>query len=169
MPSRLKLPTEINPVLMLLSVIFVGVGLVLTYFMGMVTSLDCSRQLALAPCNLHTTWMGLLDLRDRPLSHVYSAHVEEDCSDDCTYRVAIDTDQGSLPLDSAYTSDYADRVGKVDAINTYLADPTQLTFSVQDGGGLWLLFPLVFVALGLWMGLAPILGQFLANRSGDVS
>ena len=136
MLKRLNLPTEFNPVTILLSVIFVGVGLLLTYFLGRVTSLECSRQLALAPCNLHTTWMGLVDLSDRPLGKVFSAHVEESCdSDGCTYRVAIETDQGRLPLDSAYVSDLADRTTKVDAINAYLVDPAQSTLSVQDGGG----------------------------------
>jgi hypothetical protein len=169
MLSRLNLPTEFNPVTVLLSVIFVGVGLLFTYFLGRVTTLECSHQLALAPCNLHTTWMGLVDLSDRPLSRVYSAHVEENCSDGCTYRVSIVTDQGNIPLDSAYISDYADRVSKVDTINAYLADPEAPPLNVQDGGGLWMVFPLIFVATGLWMGLAPILGQFLANRSRGMS
>lgn len=165
MLSRLKLPTEINPVTMLLSIIFVGAGLFFTYLLGRVTTLECTRQLALPQCNLRVTWMGLVDLSDRPLRQLRSAHVEESCDQDgCTYRVALETDQGRLPLDSAYISDLADRTTKVDAINTFVGSPDQPTLSVQDGGGLWIFFPLIFVVIGLVMGLAPVLGQFLANR-----
>ena len=164
MLSHLKLPTEINPVNVILSMIFVGVGLLFTFLLGKVYTLECSRQLALAQCNLHTSWLGLVDLSDRPLRRIYSARVEQSCDEDCTYRVSIETDQGSVPLDSAYTSDQSGKILKVDAINTYLADSTQPTLEVQDGGGFWLVFPLIFVAIGLWLGLAPILGQYLANR-----
>jgi len=164
MLSRLNLPTEFNFVTILLSFIFLGIGLLMAYLLGRVTTLECSRQLALPQCNLHTTWMGLVDLSDRPLRQLYVAQVEESCDDEgCTYRVAIETDQGRLPLDSAYVSDYADRVEKVDAINAFIANPEQRDLSVQDGGGWWMFFPLVFIILGVSIGLAPVLGQFLAN------
>jgi hypothetical protein len=162
--ARLHLPTEYNPPHMLLALVFVGVGLLLTYLLGRVTTLTCQRPPDPPACIMTTTWMGLTQLQVRALPQLITAEIEEDCSDDCLYRVSLHTNQGSFPLDAAYISDYHDRVVKVDAINTYLADPEQGTLAVQDGGGLWLLLALAFVAAGVWMGIAPLLGQWIASQ-----
>lgn len=142
-----------------LSIIFVGLGLLFSYLLGIVTTLECSRLESAQTCNLERSWMGLVKLTDRPLRQVHSAWVEESCDDDgCTYRVVLETDQGQLPLGTAYSSGSASKQDKADQVNAFVENASITQVKVQDGGGLWMLFPLIFIAVGLVMVARPLIG-----------
>ncbi len=143
---------------LLLSVIFVGVGLLFSYLLGVVTTLECTRAGTAQSCHLQNSWLGLVTLNDRQLEAVHEAWVEESCDDDgCTYRVALQTSQGQLPLGSAYSSGEASKQEKARLVNAYVKDPSIASLKVQEGGGFWMVIPLIFVVVGVWLVAKPIL------------
>ena len=142
-----------------LSIVFVGVGLLLSYLLGIVTTLECSRLEGGQACNLRNSWMGLVTLTDRPLRQMHSAWVEESCDDDgCTYRVALETDQGKLPLGSAYSSGSVSKQELADRVNAFVKDASISQVKIQAGGGLWIIIPLIFIAIGVGLIARPLFG-----------
>jgi hypothetical protein len=142
-----------------LSIVFVGMGLLFSYIVGIVTTLECARPESGQTCNLERSWMGLVKLTDRPLRQVHSAWVEENCDDDgCTYRVMLETDQGQLPLGTAYSSGSRSKEDKADLVNAFVKDSSISRVKVQDGGGLWLFIPLLFIIIGVGLVARPLFG-----------
>ena len=151
--DHFELPT------LILSIVFVGIGLFLSYLLGIVTTLECSRLGSSQTCHLQNDWMGMVTLNDRVVGKVHAASVEESCDDDgCTYRVAFETDQGRLPLGDAYSSGSASKQASADRVNTFIKDSSIPGVKVQDGGGLWLFIPLIFIAVGVGIIARPLIG-----------
>jgi hypothetical protein len=142
-----------------LSIVFVGLGLLFSYIMGIVTTLECSRPESGQVCNLERSWMGLVKLTDRPLRQVQSAWVEENCDDDgCTYRVVLETDQGQLPLGTAYSSGSSSKQEQADQVNAFVKNSSISQVNVQAGGGLWMVIPLIFLVIGVGIVARPLVG-----------
>ena len=103
--------------------------------------------------------MGLVKLTDRPLRQVHSAWVDESCDDDgCTYRVVLETDQGQLPMGTAYSSGSTSKQEQADQVNAFVKDDSIRQVKIQAGGGLWLFIPLIFIALGVGLIARPLIG-----------
>jgi hypothetical protein len=157
MKASLNLPEEFEPVTLGISVIFVAVGLLITYLMGIVTTLECTRSASTQSCHMQNTWMGLVTLSTRGVAGLDSAYVQESCdSDGCTYRVAFETSSGELPLGAAYSSGQSGKREKADLVNAFIKDPAIPSVKVADGGGFWMFFPLIFVAVGVGLVIRPV-------------
>lgn len=157
-------PGQIEPPLLILAVVFVGAGLLFTYLFGQQTTLTCTRLNTLEQCTLQTSWMNLVPLHHRSIEGIRSASVEESCDEDgCTYRVLIRTERDEIPLGQAFSSGMAPKQRKADQINAF-ASQQKNELKVSEGGGWWVLFPLIFVIIGigiiyrpLWATLRPML------------
>ncbi len=157
MTTRTSLLEIIEFPTLLLSVVFVGMGLLFTYLLGRQTTLECAWRDARQDCILRTTWLGWVNLNQRGIQEVRSATVEENCDDEgCTYRVSIRTNDDVLPLGSAYSSGYTGKQNAADQINRFAAGELP-TLNVSNSAGLWIFFPLIFVAVGIGLVYKPIL------------
>jgi hypothetical protein len=146
-----------------LGFLFIGVGLATMYFIGRVNTLTCSRDITNnQTCALITTWMGLTELSVRPLPQLTSAYVQDNCDEDgCTYRVMLSTRFGDLPLTSIYSSGKVDKQQKAEQVRLFLQDNSQAELKISEGGGLFILFPLIFIGMGLFLCTAALANLFL--------
>jgi hypothetical protein len=145
-----------------LGFLFFGTGLVLFYLLGQVATLNCTREAdQQVGCILTTKWMNISRLEEVKFYPLLAADTEESCDEDgCTYRVALKTRSGSLPMTEGYSSGYDDKKQQVDQINRFLADSSQQTFQLVSGADLWIIFPLVFMGVGVWQVARTMLQAF---------
>jgi hypothetical protein len=142
----------------ILALVFVAVGLLLTFFMGKVSTLSCNRVDEADRCVLRVNWMGLAPLKETQIEGLLGAQVDESCdSDGCTYGVLLVTPREPLPFGSGYSSGKADKTELADKINAFAKDRQIRTLTVRTGEGLWLIIPLIFIAVGVWMVSKPLL------------
>jgi hypothetical protein len=140
----------------ILAVVFVGVGLLLTFWLGQISTLSCIRFEDADRCVLRVNWMGLSPLRETRIEDLLGAKVEESCDSDCTYRVVLVTGRQTLPLEAAYSSGKTDKQIMADKINAFAKDRQISTLEVSVGGGLWLSISLIFIAVGVGMAMKPL-------------
>lgn len=153
---------QVDPAHLILAVVFVGMGLFFTYLLGQRATLVCTRTGTMEQCTLHTSWMSLVGLNHRPIEGIRSASVEENCDDDgCTYRVVMHTEQGEIPLGQAFSSGKASKQQKAEQINAF-ANQQRHELNISEGGGGWILIPLVFMILGVWQIYRPLWGTLQA-------
>lgn len=145
----------------LMAAVFFGMGLLLSYFFGKVGVLSCVRLEDRPDCVLETSWMGLVPLKQTSLASLDGANVEENCdSDGCTYRVVIQTATGAIPLEDTYSSGQQPKQNNADQVNAFVQDTSLKNLRVSQGGGFWIIIPLIFVAVGVFLALKPILAAF---------
>lgn len=154
--DRFSILRSIDPGVLIvpfLGFLLFSAGLITLYLVGRVSTLSCARNEPGEPqCALITTWMGMTQLSDKPLATLSSAFVDESCDEDgCTYRVMLRTAREDLPLISSYSSGRTDKQMKVDQVLSFLADSSQKSLQITDGGGLFVLIPVAFAGVGLWM------------------
>lgn len=144
-----------------LALIFVGVGLLISFLLGQVSTLTCNRVEDADRCVLRVNWMGLSPLRETRIEGLQGAQVEESCDEDgCTYRVVLVTTRQTLPFETAYTSDKTDKEATAAQIDAFVKDRQISTLEVSTGGGLWLIIPVIFIALGIYMAIKPLKHAF---------
>jgi len=147
---------QLTPPHLILSVIFVGAGLFFLYLLGQQITLICTRTGAMEQCTLHTSWMNLVQLNNRTIEGIRSAWVEDQCDEDgCAYRVVMRTDQGEIPLGQAFSSGKASKQRKAEQINAFASQQSH-ALKVSEGGGGWILIPLVFVIIGIGLIYHPL-------------
>lgn len=145
-----------------LGILFVGVGLLFTFIIGQVATLACNRMEDADRCVLRVNWMGLSPLKEIPIEGLNGARVEESCDDegDCTYRVLLITSRQALPLQSAYSSGRVEKEEIAAQINAFALDKTIPNLSVSQGGGFWVILPLGFIAVGIFLTINPLKHAF---------
>jgi hypothetical protein len=138
-----------------LSVVFVGVGLLVLFFLGQNDTLRCTRTGGTqVHCTLTTTWMNISRLKEVTFSSLISANTEENCDEDgCTYRVMLVTSSGGLPLTNVYSSGYESKQKMVDQINSYLRTSDQRSLEIESSSGLWIVLPVFFILVGIGLGV----------------
>lgn len=147
---------QLTPPELILSVLFVGAGLFFLYLLGQQTTLICTRTGAMEQCTLQTSWMNLVQLNHHAIEDIRSAWVENQCDDDgCTYRVVIRTDRGEIPLGQAFSSGMASKEHNAEQINAF-ASQQRNELKVSEGGGGWILIPIVFTILGIRLIYRPL-------------
>jgi hypothetical protein len=140
-----------------LALAFFGVGLLLTFLLGQISTLSCDRVEDADRCILSVKWLGLASLKETRIEGLLGAQVEESCdSDGCTYRVVLVTARQTLPLEVAYSSGKAEKTEITDQVNAFTKDRTLRTLKVKAGGGLWLIIPCIFLAVGIYMAMKPL-------------
>ncbi|BAJ64561.1 MULTISPECIES: hypothetical protein [Anaerolinea] len=142
----------------ILAFVFVAAGLGTAYLLGQVHTLTCERTAERQNCRIDVSWMGILPLRHQTLPRLEGAWVDESCDEDgCTYRVVLQTVSADFPLGVGYSSGKASKEEIVQKIQAFVKNPAQPVLEVKTGGGLWILFPLVFLLTGFWLGISPFL------------
>jgi hypothetical protein len=146
----------------LLAVIFVGVGLLLTFLLGQVSTLTCNRVADADRCVLRVNWMGLARLGETTIEGLQGARVDESCDEDgCTYRVVVVTALDSIPLEKGYSSGKTAKDESAEKINAFVRDRQIRDLEVSAGGGLWLVIPVIFLGMGVWMAGKPLKNALL--------
>lgn len=154
--KRFSEPAAFDFSQVILSFVFVGLGLLFMYLVGRKTILQCDRIGSNQNCIIKISWMDLVRMNTRTIGEVRSAAVEENCDDEgCTYRVRIGTDQGPLYLGEVYSSGESEKRTNAELINAF-AQGRSNTLEVSNGGGIWVFFPLIFVVVGVWIVLPPL-------------
>jgi hypothetical protein len=156
--------TMINPrdpdylIMTFLAVLFVGIGLLTAFLLGKVSTFSCARADDADRCVLRQNWMGIAPLKETRIEDLQGAQVETSCDDDgCTYRVLILTARQNFPLIAAYSSGQQSKERMVDQINAFVKDRSIPSLEVRDGGGFWMIFPLIFLVVGLGMAVKPLI------------
>lgn len=133
-----------------MAILLTSMGAFFTYLLGKEHTLTCTHRDGATPCAIHITWMGLVDLSVQPLDGLRSASVEENCDEDCTYRVLLETRGGMIPFPAVYSSGSVDKTKTAEQINQFMANAEQPTLQVKTGGGFFVLIPAAFMAVGLF-------------------
>jgi hypothetical protein len=151
----------------ILALAFFGAGLFLTFLLGQISTLSCSRVEDADRCVLSVKWMGLASLKEIRIEGLTGAQVEESCDNDgCTYRVVLVTARQTLPLAAAYSSGKAGKSEIADQVNAFTRDRSIRTLNVKTGGGFWLIFPCIFLAVGIGMASKPLANAFRSIFGG---
>jgi hypothetical protein len=159
--------------------IFAGVGFgVIALFgstgllfisLAQIKTLDCQRQtFDQGQCQVKTL-QGPLEWERNPqtftLRQFQGAKLESQYSRSNAgriYRVALKTENETIPLTQSFDSGVAEKNALIDQINGFLADPNQKVLSIQQGDrgfsylmggafiGMSLLVGIPFIGVGLW-------------------
>ena len=139
-------------VLLVLGVIFGGIGGAMLYFLGHNIQLDAVR--GQPECSIvMVDVLGKSEVVETfPLENLQGAHLEESetSKGGRTYRIAIDTTDGSIPLAEYFSSGRRSYLKKVKAINDFVSQ-NQPELHVVQSGILIRLFGLVFLGVGLFL------------------
>jgi hypothetical protein len=131
------------------------------FFLGHGTDITCERvDPEAVDCELAPHVLGLVYLGTESVEYVYAASVEEDCEDNCVYRVVLDAVGGSEPVSPYLTPGYAQYQETAHRINAMIADPGQQTVSIADPPGVfqWAVFAAA-VLIGVLVPWASALFQ----------
>ncbi len=142
------------------AILMAGGSLLAMYFFGSTVNLNCERDSTGAVnCTRDQNWLGLLEGSTKPVPGLQRAVIQENYDDDgSTYRVALRSEQGDIPLSAAYTSGYEDKADLASQINTFLSDPAQTTLEVSTGIPIaGVLFSVSLLFVGPVMALVIIL------------
>lgn len=144
---------------LILGVFFVLGGLGAFYLFGQVHTLTCERTQGRQNCHMDISWMGVLPLQSANIPPLQSAWVRESSCDTegCVYQVILRTTGGDIPFWIGPSSGTQSKEEMAQKIEAFLKDSSQPTLEVKTGGGLWILLPLVFLVVGLWLSVYPLL------------
>jgi hypothetical protein len=146
--------------LVFVAVLMAGGSLLAMYFFGSTINLHCERDgMGTINCTQDQNWLGLVEGAQKPIAGLQRAVIQENYDDDgSTYRVALRTAQGVVPLSGAYTSGYEDKAELASRINAFLNDPAETTLDVSTGVPIaGVLFSVSLVFVGPVMALVIIL------------
>jgi hypothetical protein len=155
--SRLVLAGRNSGILLiLLGIIFGGIGIVTMYAFGQTVALSCSRDWQPDPCRIERTWLSI-PVKTTSLHSLLESYLDESSdSDGTSYRVMLVTQEGNVPLTSSYSSNYSQQLNIVREINAFLGNREQRTLEVESSGTFSLVFGLVFVFVGVGVLYAGI-------------
>jgi hypothetical protein len=138
--------------------VFVLMGTVFLYFLGIQTQLECRRSDGLN-CTLRTTWMYLFEINQTNVANLQKSWVDSRCDQDgCTYWVVLTTANGDMRFDDSASSDRDPKTLIAKQINTGLQDASQTSFTASSQDGWWIILPLVFIIIGLAIAIGlPLL------------
>jgi hypothetical protein len=138
-------------------IVFTAVGIFITYLVGLVSTLECSKATGgKATCTLTTSFMNLHTVKQQSIQELKSAYMDESCDDSCTYRVILVTGYGDQPLTSSLDSDHSGKQRMIDQVNKFTSNPDSDSLKISDGGGFFILIPLIFLAVGVGCGISLV-------------
>ncbi len=152
--------------------IFVVVGLAVFWFLGAQTTLTCERpEPRTGACTLVSANALGLNARSQTvrLNEIQRAElqVSEDSDGDDTYRVALRTETGAVPLTGYYSSGSNDKRQIVDRINAFLDDGGARTLTVTQDDRLFAsLFGGIFACVGGLVMVGGLLAPLGLLRRG---
>jgi hypothetical protein len=153
------------------SLVFTVVGLLIFYLTCQVSTLTCRKADGKPVCQYTVSLLEQYTIKDLAIQDLKSASVEESCSDDCTYRVVLTTGYGTQAFTDSSDSDRSGKEQKANQINTYLNSDDTSTLVVKDGGGFWIIFPLIFIFAGVWMGVrlvVDVIRSLISQRQSEL-
>lgn len=146
---------------------FFLVGLAVSLFLGKLTQLKCNRlEPTQVACQLVSS--GILNTRttEIPVGALQGAEIEtsRDSDGDATYRVALITRQGRLPLTDSYSAGLGtNHQQNVNQINAFLSRADQENLVIQqDDRWLAFIFGGIFMLVGGGVTAGGLLAQFLS-------
>lgn len=136
--------------------LFISVGGVFLAFFLQRTEFECQRRdPVVVHCDLRVSLIGLVTLGERSITDLQAARLADHCTDDCTYRVELETNSGVIALTEYFATGPGPQNEMVQAINDFLAAPQQqsLTLRVESARGagwfLWFLGAFILAGMGL--------------------
>lgn len=152
-----KLTFQIYPwIFWLVGGLFIATGFVPSLFIGDQT-LECDR--ATQRCQIERSTLWQTTSEQFSLNHLEAAEVDvsRDSDGDRTYRVLLQTYEGSIPLTTYFSSGRSMHSNQVQTINAFLQDANQPSLLIrQNDSWIGLLFSGVFTLLGgvmvVWAG-----------------
>jgi len=131
------------------ALIMIGGSLLVMYLFGATVTLHCERDAMGINCTRDQNWLGLLEGSTKPVPGLQRAVIQENYDDgESTYRVALQTAQGVVPLTAAYSSGYDDKAELASQVNAFINDPELKMLDVSTGvpiAGVLLSVSLLFV------------------------
>ncbi len=155
--------------MLIFGLIFAAIGLGVFWLAGRYTTLECTRLEAReVRCEIKQTVLGLPVRRVEALNPREAiVEVSED-SDGDTYRVALVTARGTVPLTEFYSSDVP-TAKLTQQINEFLSDTTVRSLSLSQQISPWLyLFPFCFTSFGMMMILSIRFESYTFDRDHEV-
>ena len=150
---------------LLLAVILTVIGLLMFFMAGRATTLNCSRKDADTKCLLTSNILNRYFQKEMSIPNLQSAYVEEDCSDDCSYRVILVTSSGEQPLTNTSDSDQTDKQHITDQINTFLSQSNIKDLTLVSEAGAWPYAGIALTIIGLLIALWTGVRVFLSTLS----
>ncbi len=152
-PTVLKLQDQ--PVgLWIFGSLFVIAGLFVMTVFGRASTLTCRRvEPTQGKCELAESGLLGSQSQEIPLTGLQGAKVETSSSSDGdTYRVALLTRDGNIPLTSIYSSGYEAKQASASRVDAFVSNPGEALLTVRDDSR-WFAYPFggIFVAAGLFV------------------
>lgn len=151
--------------MVIFALIFVLGGLLAFWLFGRSIAVTCTRlELREVRCDITETSFGLTVRRATALNPQQAIIEVNEDSDGDTYRVALVTAQGVVPLTDVWSSDGAFSQTETQ-LNQFLQDSAAKTVSVAQAPSPWIyLFPFCFCGVGLFMLLASSFDTYTFDR-----
>jgi hypothetical protein len=154
--------------MLIFGLIFALAGLAAFWFFGRSAEVACTRlEVREVRCEIKETLLGMVIRRNTALNPQKAiVEVDED-SDGDTYRVALVTAQGVVPLTQHYSSDGAFTRTETE-LNKFLSNPAAKTVSLSQPPSPWIyLFPICFTGFGVLMILGLTFEIYIFDRDRD--
>ncbi|MDF1515785.1 MAG: hypothetical protein P1S60_18405 [Anaerolineae bacterium] len=147
--DELGLCPRIWRVLLLIGLTFIVTAGTIYLLFGQVATLECERQIEARPSCIVSRSLAGFTYKEQAISGLIDAWVDAstDSDDDPIYRVVLETDQGSIPLTTFYSSGRQMKIQAATSIDSYLVNREQKVYSLQYGGNS-LLMPIIFGIIG---------------------
>jgi len=156
----------------LFGLIFIAAGVLVAVFFGAHVILTCEWiEPRSGRCELVTENLLGANRRTIRAEDIRTATVEvsEDSDGDDTYRVALETTQGVIPLTDFYSSGFSDKQRITEQINAFLADGDAPTLIVDQDERLFAYtFGACFSVIGLIVWLTAFTAPFQRLLRGSV-
>lgn len=134
-----------------LGLLFFLVGLAVMLFLGQMVTLTCVRsQPPPGYCTLRSANMVSARETIIPITDLRGASLDISYGDDGeTYRVLLQTSDGSLPMTGYYSSGFKAKQRAVDQVNSFLMYDTMQTLYVKSDDRIWIaIFSGIFAGCG---------------------
>jgi hypothetical protein len=148
--------------ILIMGLVFFGVGLVTLFAFGTTASIICERPAAnTMRCRLQASLFGL-PLKDEPLEALQGARVHSYVDDDGDrmYKVVLQTGGGEMPMSNSASSSRGTHQRTVDEINDFLSDPAQPSLKLRDFAYFEKAMTFIFTLTGIGMAIWGIHAYF---------
>jgi hypothetical protein len=165
--NRLIIQTRLRSLLgmLLFGLVFALAGLAAFWLFGRSAGVECTRlELREVRCEIKETLLGITMRRSAVINPQQAIIEVNEDSDGDTYRVALVTERGAVPLTSHYASDGPFSQTETQ-LNQFLHNPATKTVSVSQSPSAWVyLFPICFTGFGVLMILGLSFKTYTFDR-----
>jgi hypothetical protein len=135
--------------------IFLVVGIVVTFATGQTIDLTCERlEDRVVECEIKRTFLGL-SVNEATQGGIRGAELAErvDSDGDRVYRVELVTGEGRKPLTKGWSSGYANKAELAEEVDAFVTSSTAPTLETQFSSSSSMLFGAIFGLVGLGMAV----------------